>query len=44
LGIREVDDRAWPVSVLKYDLGYFDRDQHRVEPGANPFAPDTGRR
>ena len=26
---------------LKYDLGYFDRDQDRVEPGPNPFAPDT---
>jgi hypothetical protein len=29
------------VSFLEYDLGYFDRDQDRVEPGPNPFAPDT---
>jgi len=29
------------VSFLEYDLGYFDQDQDRVEPGPNPFAPDT---
>jgi len=39
--IREVDDPVWHVSFLEYDLGYFDRDQDRVEPGPNPFAPDT---
>ena len=27
--------------ALEYDLGYFDRDQGRVEPGPNPFAPHT---
>jgi hypothetical protein len=31
----------WQVSFLEYDLGYFDRDQDRVEPGPNPLAPDT---
>jgi putative transposase len=41
VGIREVDDQVWQVSFLEYDLGYFDRDQDRVEPGPNPFAPDT---
>jgi len=40
-GIREADDQVWQVSFLQYDLGYFDRDQDRVEPGPNPFAPDT---
>ena len=39
--IREVDDQVWQVSLLEYDLGYFDRDQDRVEPGSNPVAPDT---
>ena len=29
------------VSFLQYDLGQFDRDQDRVEPGPNAFAPDT---
>jgi putative transposase len=41
VGIREVDDKVWQVSFLEYDLGYFDRDQDRVEPGPDPFAPDT---
>ena len=41
VGIREVDDQVWQVSFLPYDLGHFDRDQDRVEPGPNAFAPDT---
>jgi hypothetical protein len=41
VGIREVDRQVWQVSFLEDDLGYFDRDQDRVEPGPNPFAPDT---
>ena len=41
VGIREVDDQVWQVSFLEYDLGYFDQDQDRVEPGPNPFTPDT---
>ena len=41
VGIREVDGQVWQVSFLEYDLGYFDRDHDRVEPGPNPFAPDT---
>jgi putative transposase len=40
VGIREVDDRIWQVSFLDYDLGYFDDERGRVEPGPNPFAPD----
>ena len=39
--IREVDDQVWQVSFLEYDLGYFDHDRDRVEPGSNPFVPDT---
>ncbi len=41
MGIRAVDDHVWQVSFLKYDLRDFDRDQDRVEPGPNPFAPDN---
>ena len=41
VGIRELDDQLWHVSFLEYDLGHFDRDHDRVEPGPNPFAPDT---
>lgn len=40
VGIREVDDQIWLVSFLEYDLGFFDRDEGRVEPAPNPFAPE----
>lgn len=40
VGIREVDDQIWLVSFLDYDLGYFDQDEDRIEPGPNPFAPE----
>ena len=40
VGIREVEDQVWLVSFLDYDLGYFDNERGRVEPGPNPFAPD----
>ena len=40
VGIREVADQVWLVSFMHYDLGFFDRDENRVEPvGLNPFAP-----
>ena len=38
VGIREVEDRIWQVSFMDYDLGYFDEEIGRVEPGDNPFA------
>lgn len=37
VGIREVDDKIWQVSFMEYDLGYFDEQVGRVEPGDNPF-------
>jgi putative transposase len=40
VGIREVDDQIWLVSFMQYDLGFFDQDEDRVEPGPNPFVPD----
>jgi len=40
VGLREVDDQVWQVSFMEYDLGYFDKEQDRVEPGPNPFKPD----
>jgi len=40
VGIREIADEVWLVSFMEYDLGFFDRDENRVEPvGKNPFAP-----
>jgi transposase InsO family protein len=40
VGIREVDEQIWLVSFLEYDLGYFDKERDRVEPGPSPFMPD----
>ena len=40
VGVKEVEDQIWLVSFLEYDLGYFDNERGRVEPGLNPFAPD----
>jgi putative transposase len=37
VGIREVDDQIWLVSLLDFDLGFFDQDEGRVEPAPNPF-------
>lgn len=32
--IIEVDDKIWLVTFMGYDLGYFDEEENRVEPGA----------
>jgi hypothetical protein len=40
IGIREVDDQIWLANFLEYDLGYFDKERDRVEPGPSPFIPD----
>ena len=40
VGIREVDNQIWLVSFLDYDLGFFDKNEGRVEPAPNPFAPE----
>jgi putative transposase len=40
VGAREIEDQIWQVSFLEYDLGYFDNERGRVEPGPNPFMQD----
>jgi putative transposase len=40
VGIREVADQIWLVSFMDYELGFFDKDEGRIEPGPNPFAPE----
>ena len=42
VGIREVADQIWLVSFMHYDLGFFDKDEGRIEPAPNPFAPVKG--
>lgn len=39
VGVKQVSDRVWLVSFMRYDLGYFDDETCRLEPVANPFAP-----
>jgi putative transposase len=39
VGVQEVADKIWLVSFMDYDLGFFDEDESRVEPSANPFVP-----
>ena len=39
MGIRQVDDQIWQVSFTNYDLGYFDMETGRPDPGPNPFGP-----
>jgi transposase InsO family protein len=41
VGICEVDDKIWLVSFMNYDLGYFDEEEARAEPGPNPFVPEV---
>ena len=36
VGIREVSDQIWPVSFMDYDLGFFDKEENRVEPRTTP--------
>jgi hypothetical protein len=39
LGIKEVDDGIRLVSLMDYDLGYFDHETCGLEPLDNPFGP-----
>jgi hypothetical protein len=40
VGIRKIDDQVWQVSFLEYDLGFFDKEQDRIEPVPDPFVLD----
>jgi hypothetical protein len=33
-------DEVRLISFKEHDLGFFDKEQDRVEPGPNPFGPD----
>ncbi len=37
LGIQEVDDGIWLVSLMHYDLGYIDLEQRTLQTIDNPF-------
>ncbi|HEY4748849.1 MAG TPA: hypothetical protein VIH60_00490 [Steroidobacteraceae bacterium] len=35
---RQVAEKIWLVSFMRYDLGFFDHETCRIESAANPFA------
>jgi len=37
VGIKEVSDKVWLVSFMKYDLGFFDQEAGTVTSAENPF-------
>jgi len=37
VGIKEVDDAIWLVSLMDYDLGYIDLEEKTLQPLNNPF-------
>jgi putative transposase len=37
VGVKEVSEKIWLVSFMKYDLGFFDHQSGRVECAKNPF-------
>src|SRR5579864_7023878 len=39
VGIKEVDDGIWLVSLMDYDLGYIDLEEKTLQPLNNPFGP-----
>ena len=38
VGIKEVSDKIWLVSIMDYDLGFFDHQTGRLGTADNPFA------
>lgn len=36
-GIKEVSEKIWLVTLMHYDLGFFDHEEGRVECAQNPF-------
>ncbi len=39
LGIKEVDESIWLVSIMSYDPGFVDQEQKTLQPLDNPFGP-----
>jgi hypothetical protein len=37
VGIKEVAEKIWLVTFMRYDLGFFDHEIGRVEGAPNPF-------
>jgi putative transposase len=42
VAIKQVEEKIWLVSFMRYDLGYFDHETPRIESAENPFAAKKG--
>lgn len=38
VGVKQVSEKIWLVSFMKYDLGFFDLESCKIEPVDNPFS------
>jgi putative transposase len=38
VGVKQVAEKIWLVSFMRYDLGFFDHETCRIESAVNPFA------
>ena len=38
VGVKQVADKIWLVSFMRFDIGFFDHESCRIEPLENPFA------
>jgi hypothetical protein len=38
VAIKQVEEKIWLVSFMRYDFGYFDHETCRIESAENPFA------
>ncbi len=36
--VKQVEEKIWLVSFMRYDLAFFDHETCRIESAANPFA------
>jgi len=43
VGVKQVEEKIWLVSFMRYDLGFFDHETCRIESAANPFAAKVSR-
>ena len=39
VGLKEVEEGLWLVSLMDYDLGYIDLEEKTLQPLDNPFGP-----
>jgi putative transposase len=41
VGVKQVEEKIWLVSFMRYDLGFFDHETCRIESAENPFTANV---